>query len=213
MKGVGVDFVTLTDLEGRRARVELLSQQGGQQLLRLEDGRTVSLPEDALVKQHTGDYYLLLKLSELEASADALSGSNSASERTDEMVIPVAEERLKVRKRRVDGATVRVTKEVHEEEQVVDEPLFSEEVDVRRVRVDRVVDAPEPIRSEGDTTVIPLYEEVLVVEKRLVLTEELHVTRQRVERREPQRVTLRRESASVERLEPDEGVRRKESKK
>ena len=206
-----MDFVTLTDLEGRRARAELLSHREGQRFIRLEDGQTLSLPEDALVKQHTGDYYLLLKLSELEASAGAPSGLDGVPQRLDEAVIPVAEERLEVRKRRVDGATVRVTKEVHEEEQVVDEPLFSEEVDVQRVRVDRVVDAPESIRSEGDKTIIPLYEEVLVVEKRLVLTEELHVTKQRVERREPQRVTLRRESATVERLESDEGVRRKES--
>ncbi len=206
-----MDFVTLTDLEGRRARAELLSQREGQQFIRLEDGQTFSLPEDALVKQHTGDYYLLLKLSELEASADAPPGLDSSRESLNKTVIPVAEEQLRVHKRKVDGATVRVTKEVHEEERVVDEPLFSEEVDVQRVRVDRVVDAPEPIRSEGDTTIIPLYEEVLVVEKRLVLTEELHVTKQRVERREPQRVTLRRESAAVERLEPNEGVRHTES--
>ncbi len=201
-----MEFVTLTDLEGRRTRAELLSQEGDQRLIRLEDGQALSLPEDALVKQQTGDYYLLLKLSELEALASGQperpSGEESGYEET---VIPVAEERLSVRKRRVDGATVRVTKQVREETQTVDEPLFSEEVQVERVKVDRVVDAPEPIRAEGDTTIIPLYEEVLVVEKRLVLTEEVRVTKRQTEKRAPQSVTLRREEVSVERLEPERG--------
>ena len=204
-----MEFVTLTDLEGRRTRAELLSQEGDQRRIRLEDGQALSLPEDALVKQHNGDYYLLLKLSELEASADTPLRSSS-SQQADEAVIPVAEERLRVRKRQVDGATVRVTKTVVEEERTVDEALLGEEVSVERVRIDKVVDAPEPIRAEGDTTIIPLYEEVLVVEKRLVLTEEVHVTKRRVEKRAPQSVTLRREEVSVERLEADKEVKREE---
>lgn len=36
--------------------------------------------------------------------------------------------------------------------------------------------APE-IRTEGDVTIVPVLEEVLVVEKRLVLKEELHIRR------------------------------------
>ena len=197
-------FVTLTDLEGRRAEAELLSQREGQQLVRLKGGQTLALPGDALVKQHTGDYYLLLKLSELEE----LTGGEA--EEVDEAVVPVAEERAVIRKRRLEGATVRITKEVRAEEQTVDEALFSEEIEVERVKIGSVVDAPEPIRTEGDTTIIPLYEEVLVVEKRLVLTEEVRVSKRRNERREPQRVTLRREEVSVERLEAGKGVGQKD---
>jgi uncharacterized protein (TIGR02271 family) len=86
-------------------------------------------------------------------------------------------------------------------EEVVDEPLLREEVEVERVSVNRVVEEPSGIRYEGDRTIIPLYEEVLVVEKRLMLTEELHVTKRQVETRDPQRVSLRREEAVVERKE------------
>ncbi len=200
-----VEFVTLTDLEGRRTRAELLSQDGGQRHIRLEGGQAVSLPEDALVKQNSGDYYLLLKLSELEASAGEPGRADVSPER-EEVVIPVAEERIKVEKRRVEGATVRVTKEVFEEDEVVDEPLRGEEVSVERVKLGRIVEEAESIRTEGDTTIIPLYEEVLVVKKRLVLAEELRVTKRQTERREPQTVTLRREEATIERLEPGEGV-------
>ncbi len=200
-----VEFVTLTDLEGRRTKAELLSRDGSQRHIRLESGQAVSLPEDALVKQNGGDYYLLLKLSELEASAGEPERADVSPGR-EEAVIPVAEERINVQKRRVEGDTVRVTKQVHEHEEVVDEPLRGEEVTVERVKLGRIVEEAEPIRTEGNTTIIPLYEEVLVVEKRLVLAEELRVTKRQTERREPQTVTLRREEATVERLGPGEGV-------
>jgi stress response protein YsnF len=59
------------------------------------------------------------------------------------------------------------------------------------------------MRSEGNTLIIPLLEEVLVVEKRLLLKEELHLTKQRVETHQPQRVTLRREEAAIERVETE----------
>ena len=196
-----MEFVTLTDLEGRRTKAELLSQDGSQWHIRLESGQAVSLPEDALVKQNGGDYYLLLKLSELEASAGESEGADVSPGR-DEVVIPVAEERINVQKRQVEGDTVRVSKQVHEREEVVDEPLRGEEVTVERVKLNRIVEEAEGVRTEGDTTIIPLYEEVLVIEKRLVLTEELRVTKRQTERREPQTVTLRREEATVERLEP-----------
>ena len=201
-------FVTLTDLEGRRAEAELLSRREGQQFVRLKGGQTLAFPGDALVKQHTGDYYLLLKLSELEALSE--QRTDQGAEEVDEALISIAEEQAVVRKRRLEGATVRVTKAVLTEEQTVDEALVSEEIEVERTRVDSVVDAPEPIRTEGDTTIIPLYEEVLVVEKRLVLTEEVRVSKRRTERREPQRVTLRREEVNVERLEAEEGVGQKD---
>ena len=82
----------------------------------------------------------------------------------------------------------------------MDEPLWREDVDITRVPVQRVVDGPIPVCTEGDTTIISLVEEVLVVEKRLMLTEELHLRTRRRETRPPQRVTLRREEARVERL-------------
>ena len=116
----------------------------------------------------------------------------------DERVIPVQAEEIKVDRRTVETGRVRVRKEVHERDVVVEEPVVNEEIDVRRVPVDRVVDAPQEVRQEGETTIIPVYEEVLVVEKRLKLKEEIHVTRRRVEERQPQTVRLRREEVVVE---------------
>lgn len=118
-----------------------------------------------------------------------------------EAVIPVLEEELEVGTRRVEtGGGVRVDKTVEEREASIDEPLTKEEVEVERVAVDRAVDGPVAVRYEGDTMIVPVLEEVLVVEKRLVLKEEIRITRRRSEVHAPQRVVLRREHATVERI-------------
>ena len=117
------------------------------------------------------------------------------------VTVPVVEERAVVRKRkRVTGA-VRVRTEVREDVEVVDQPLAVERVEVERVPLDRWLEAPVPVRQEGDTTVVTLHEEVLVVEKRLRATEEVRITRRTSVRHAEERVTLRREEAVVERLD------------
>ena len=83
---------------------------------------------------------------------------------------------------------------------MVDEPLLRETVEVARVPVGTYADQPQPIRHEGDVIVVPVYEEVLVVEKRLLLREEVRITRHRDETRDPQEVSLRRTRVEVERL-------------
>ena len=115
--------------------------------------------------------------------------------------IPLVEETAVVSKRKTITGAVRVRTVVREDEEVVDEPLRAEEVEVERVPVARWVEAPVPVRQEGDTTIITLCEEVVVVEKRLRATEEVRITKRRATRRASERVTLRREEAVVERLD------------
>jgi len=116
------------------------------------------------------------------------------------VVVPVLVEELEVQKRLVETGKVRITKQVHEQEALVDEPLWREEVEVTHVPIQRVVDAPIPVREEHGTLIVSVLEEVLVVEKRLMLKEEIHMRRHRVETHQPQQVTLRREEVSVERV-------------
>jgi len=169
-----------------------------QMLIQLDKGQQLLVSAEALVQQQDGSYYLPLTLEELEPYR---LGSRSEADTT---VIPVIEEELDVQKRVVETGKVRVTKGVHEYETLVDEPLFRDEVEVERVRIDRVVDGPLPVRYEDDAMIVPIMEEVLVVEKRLVLKEELHIRKRRVEMHQPQQVTLRREEVRVERLESPE---------
>jgi stress response protein YsnF len=124
----------------------------------------------------------------------------AARDRQNREIIPVVAERAVVRKRKQITGAVRVRTEVHEHTETVEETVATEEIDVTRVPVDRWVDEAVPVRREGDVTIIPVHEEVLVVEKRLKLVAELHVTRRRSSRPVTERLSLRREEAVVERL-------------
>jgi len=115
-------------------------------------------------------------------------------------VIPLHDESVTVGKQRVERSRVRVTTHVSEREEIVREALEHEEATVTRVPIDREIDAPPGIRQEGDVMVIPLVEEVLVVERRLVLREELHIRKNRRTVEIEQPVTLRSEDAVVERV-------------
>jgi len=92
---------------------------------------------------------------------------------------------------------------VHQHEEVVDEPLLREEVEVERVAINRAVDGPVAVRHEGDVMIVPILEEVLVLEKRLMLKEELHIRRRQVKESQPQRIVLRTEEATVERVKDE----------
>ena len=56
------------------------------------------------------------------------------------------------------------------------------------------------MRYEGDGMIVPVLEEVIVTEKRLMQREELHVRKRQIETRKPRHVTLRREEVTVERV-------------
>ena len=124
------------------------------------------------------------------------------SSKRDREIIPVVEEHAVVSKRKKLTEGVRVRTVVHEAQEVIDEPLATEDIAVERTPLDRWVDAPVPVRHEGDVTIVTLVEEVVVVEKRLRATEEIRITKRRSVRHAPQQVTLRREEAVVERLQP-----------
>jgi stress response protein YsnF len=68
---------------------------------------------------------------------------------------------------------------------------------VERVEVNRFVDAPEAVRQEGDVTIVPVMEEVAVVQKRLRVKHELRLTRRRKTHEQTERVVLRNEEAQV----------------
>lgn len=118
------------------------------------------------------------------------------------LVIPVVAEEVQITRRFVPREHVQLRTRVSERVEVVDVPLVEEEVRVERVEVGRFVEAAAAPRQEGDTLIVPVYEEVAVVEKRLFLREELHVTKVRHERHETRQVVLQREDVDVERRAP-----------
>jgi len=122
----------------------------------------------------------------------------------EEKVVPVVEETAVVYKERVVTDRVRLHKQVHEDQEVLDIPVRTETLKVERVPVGHFVEAAPAIRQEGKTTVYPVVEEVLVVEKRLRLAEEVRVTRRQATRHVREEVALRREEITVEHMaDPD----------
>lgn len=139
----------------------------------------------------------------MQDSSSRQEPTERRAEIADELIVPVVAQELEVKKRTVESGRVRITKQVHERVEAVEERLVSERVVVERVAVNQVVTEPPATRQEGDTLIVPVVEEVLFVEKRLVLKEELHITRVRsVEMSPPERVTLRSEDVRVERVPP-----------
>ncbi|HEX8500747.1 MAG TPA: YsnF/AvaK domain-containing protein [Pyrinomonadaceae bacterium] len=183
------------DAEGERAALEgpEEGEGGGRARVLLAGGQRLLLPTGELMRREDGALLFLGSFGELEAAARGQEGGEPVA------VVPVVEEELRVGKRVVETGRVRVTKRVSEREELVDEPLVREEYEVERVPVNVYVDEPVGPRQEGETLVVPVLEEVLVVEKRLLVREELRITRRQTEGREQRRVTLRSEEVSVER--------------
>ena len=113
-------------------------------------------------------------------------------------------EELSVTKRTVVTGGVRVVTHTRNHDAFVDETLTRHSVEISTIPLGVFVDAPPQIRVEGDVTIVPVVEEVVVVERRLRLKEELRITPIRTAERYQQKVTLRRQDAIVTR---DQGER------
>ena len=113
-------------------------------------------------------------------------------------VIPVVEETLRVEKREYESGRVLVHKTVTERDEVAEVLLRQQDLIVERVPVGRAVSEAPPTRQDGDTLIVPILEEVLVVEKRLFLKEELHIRKHSSERTEQHKVRLRTEHVEIE---------------
>ncbi|WP_019139918.1 YsnF/AvaK domain-containing protein [Noviherbaspirillum massiliense] len=185
----------LVDAAGHRASI--LSVQDGeaelQACIQLSDsGPQVIVPVHLLIPEGEDSYRLPFAFDNVTAQGE--KGG---------ITVPVLKEELQVGKRLVDtGRGVRLHKAVIEETQQADLPLLREELNVEHVPIGQVVsgEAPEA-HYEGDTFVVPVLEEVLVVQKQLMLKEEVRITRKRQQVHEPQNVQLRREQVEVERFD------------
>ncbi|WP_270934437.1 DUF2382 domain-containing protein [Falsiroseomonas oryzae] len=103
-----------------------------------------------------------------------------------------------VRRRRVSGH-VRVAVTTMEEARSVEAVLRHRRAEVERVPIGREVEAPPPVRQEGDTLIIPVLEEHVVLVRRLVVAEELRIRLHAEGEAVTLPVTLRRQAVAVER--------------
>lgn len=124
------------------------------------------------------------------------------------IVVPIIEEEVTFDKKIVETGKVRISKRISQHEQLIDVPFMREQVDVERVPINQVVDAAPLARQEGDTMIIPVVEEQIFYQKRLVLVEELRVRKQIIEEHKPQQVTLLKEEVEINRSVENENLSR-----
>ena len=113
--------------------------------------------------------------------------------------IPLIEEQMTVTTQSVETGRVVLTKTVHETQETVTIPLQQEQYIVERTTLNQYVDEPPTTRQEGNTTVYSVVKEVVIVQKRLLLVEEIRVTKQQIQVEETQTVRLRQEEIAVTR--------------
>jgi uncharacterized protein (TIGR02271 family) len=115
--------------------------------------------------------------------------------------IKLIEEKLVISKEIVETGKVHIRKTVTEEVASVNIPITNEIYQVERVEVPlRTLDSPpEPMRQDGDTTIIPVVREITVVQKKYQVIEEIHIHRTLTQTPLTQEITLRKEHINVER--------------
>ena len=113
----------------------------------------------------------------------------------------MVEETARIDKREVQTGRVKVHTVVETSEQMVREALSSQNVKVTRVPVDQPVTTVPVIRTENGITIVPVLEEILVVEKRLIVREELHIKQEVSHETVEVPVSLRKQRAVVERVD------------
>jgi uncharacterized protein (TIGR02271 family) len=114
--------------------------------------------------------------------------------------IPLAEERVVVSKREVETGRLSVRVSVDSRQENVPVELSANEVEIERVVINKAVTQLPSVRLEGSTTIIPVVEEVVVLEKRLVLVEEIHVRRKTTTETRQVPVTIKSEHVQIDRI-------------
>ena len=114
----------------------------------------------------------------------------------DEIIVPVGRERVVIEKIETECVAGRIRLRTQAEETSVSEILHVESVRIERVPMDRILSEAPVQRVEGDVTIVPVVEEVLVKQFRLV--EEIRIIRHQEADEFAETITLRWQEAIVE---------------
>ncbi len=142
----------------------------------------------------------------MEAKASTSARVENEREGDGNEILQILDETISVSKREVVTGHVTVTTRTEVRDEVAEIALNRHRVDVTRVAVGRIVEGQPMVRTEGDTTIVPVVEERYVVVKQIYLKEELHI-RHIVEREVVTApVQLRRQHAVVERRDANGAI-------
>lgn len=204
-----VGFIDLT-LKPQNAASEHL------RAVRLGDGATVIVTAERLTAVDANNYRFAGSFRDAHrddaAHPAALHNTNQQNSAAidaqmnerGQIVVPLMAEEIHVGKKIVETGGVRVHKTVREEVRTINEPTVREHLDIERVEVNRFVETAPGVRYEGEVMIVPVLEEVVVTQKRLLLREEIRLTRRREEVSIPQQYTLRREEINLAKIDADD---------
>src|ERR1700732_2471856 len=121
----------------------------------------------------------------------------------EDLHIPLHVEEVSVSRRETEKGNVQIALITGAREQLIDEGLTHVRVEIERVPIGQTIEVVPPIGQEDDITIIPVVEEVVVVERRLVLKEEIRVRRVSTKEQHQETLVLRQQEALITREEAD----------
>jgi len=113
------------------------------------------------------------------------------------MTVPLYAEEASLAKRTIETGYVKVSVATDLKENLVRELITNEKAEIKRVPIGKVLQQAPEAKVEGDTTIVPVVEEVLKVERQLILKEEIHIRRVRTSHIHQERVTLREQKVTI----------------
>jgi stress response protein YsnF len=119
--------------------------------------------------------------------------------------IGVVQERLSVEIERTETGSVRVRKVNYDEIQEIPVALRTESVEVQRVQINRPVAEEYGPRQEGATLIVPVFEYVPVTEWKLMLKEEVRITKSTSKVNAVHRASVQKQALIVERRDGESG--------
>jgi uncharacterized protein (TIGR02271 family) len=173
----------IEDIDGIVATIHGVSIDESSLIGRLPDNTVVTVPIQFLKAKNNQRYIL----------------SRSFQDFTDEILIPVVKEEPVIKKRKVDRTRIKIKKSVTEEPKSVQENLASENYDIKRMPLGEIRETPAEVRIEGDVTIIPVQEEILVTQKKILVREEIHIRKFKSEKTENVTVNLKKEEVTIDR--------------
>lgn len=199
--------ITSNGVRGYVLRKARFLDRSEQNTVVLDDGRELVVPSDALEIQNDGTFRLV------EERLHDIGQRGGSAPHDEEIVDPVVARQFEappaaeMSRADVRASALQAPNEIGEmsdrgesqattrtngtsREVNLDERLFADEVAVERVPVNRIVDQMPETRQDGDVLIVPVVEEVLTIQKRLLLKEEVRIQRRRNEVQQPRRIVL-----------------------
>lgn len=186
----------VVSLDGKELGTVLRSDDEGLEIQLVGSDRTMRIPHDVIATEASSHDRVIVQGAVAEGVLDE-EPTGPVTEVGDHSTLSLAAEEAIATVREVDRGKVIIDKrvEVFPHEAKVD--IGTDRIDVERIPVNEEFDSPPGARQEGDTLIVPVVEEVLVVSKRYRVVEEVHVHKYRDVETQTLQEELRREVVDV----------------